>query len=116
MMEENGDIFLAGGDALVYLPGPLHKKYFTVFVWGHPFSTYVSYGQFLNPIPLHAYVRVTHPLFVRDFIDLIISSPILILTFLILFYLRNSRIDVLTVTTSRHLIQFLVAYLGGSFR
>ena len=34
MMEENNDIFLAGGDALVYLAGPMHKKYL--------FSTYVS--------------------------------------------------------------------------
>ena len=42
MMEENNDIFLAGGDALVYWTGPMHKKNFTTFVWGHPFSTYVS--------------------------------------------------------------------------
>ena len=42
MMEENKDVFLAGGDALVYLAGPMHKKYSTAFVWGHPFSTYVS--------------------------------------------------------------------------
>ena len=33
-MEESNDIFLAGGDALVCL---------AVFVWGNPFSTYVSY-------------------------------------------------------------------------
>ena len=38
----NNDIFLAGGDALVYVAGPMHKKYSTTFVWGHPFSTYVS--------------------------------------------------------------------------
>ena len=25
-MEENNDIFLAGGDALVYLAGSMHKK------------------------------------------------------------------------------------------
>ena len=42
MMVENSDIFLAGGDALVYLAGPLHKKYSTTFVWGHPFRTYAS--------------------------------------------------------------------------
>ena len=42
MMEENNDIFHAGGDALVYLAVPMHKKYSTTFVWGHPFSTYVS--------------------------------------------------------------------------
>ena len=28
-MEENNDIFLAGGDALVYLAEPLYKKYFS---------------------------------------------------------------------------------------
>ena len=42
MMEENNDIFLASGDALVYLAVPVHKKYFTTFVWGHPFSVFVS--------------------------------------------------------------------------
>ena len=42
MMGENNKIFLAGGDVLVYLTGPMHKKYFTTFVWSHPFSTYVS--------------------------------------------------------------------------
>ena len=42
MMEENNKIFLAGGDVLVYLIGPMHKIYFTTFVWSHPFSTYVS--------------------------------------------------------------------------
>ena len=42
MMEENNDIFLAGNDALVYLAIPMHKKYCTTFVWGHPFSKYVS--------------------------------------------------------------------------
>ena len=42
MMEENNDIFLAGDDALLYLALPMHKKYCTTFVWGHPFSKYVS--------------------------------------------------------------------------
>ena len=32
-MEENNDILLAGGDALVYLAGPMHKKYSATFVW-----------------------------------------------------------------------------------
>ena len=41
-MEENSNIFLVGDDALVYLIVPMHKKYSTTFVWGHPFSTYVS--------------------------------------------------------------------------
>ena len=41
-MEEKNGIFVADGDALVYLGGPIHKKYSTTFVWGHPFSTYIS--------------------------------------------------------------------------
>ena len=50
MMEENNDIFLAGGDALVQLAEPLHKKYSTIFVWGYPFGTYVSDDRFFNPL------------------------------------------------------------------
>ena len=42
MMKENNDIVLAGGDALVYLAVPMHKKQSTTTVWGHPFSTYIS--------------------------------------------------------------------------
>ena len=38
-MEENNDIFLAGGDALQV---QMHKGYYTAFVWNHPFSRYVS--------------------------------------------------------------------------
>ena len=41
-MEENNGIFPAGSSALVYLAEPMHKKYFTTFVWGYPFSTYIS--------------------------------------------------------------------------
>ena len=42
-MEENKDIFLAGGDALVYLAVPMHKKYSTNFFWAiHLVRTYVS--------------------------------------------------------------------------
>ena len=52
MMEENNDIFHGGGDAVVYLARTLHKKYSITFVWGHPFSTYVSYDRFPNPPPL----------------------------------------------------------------
>ena len=62
MMEEKNDIFLAGSDALVYLAGPMHKKYSITFVWGHPFSTYVSYDQFFNLFPPCKYIytfRVT---------------------------------------------------------
>ena len=42
MMEENNDIFLADGDALVYLAKPMNQKYSTTFAWGHPFSINVS--------------------------------------------------------------------------
>ena len=42
MMEGNGNIFLAGGDTLVYLAVPMPNKYSTTFFWCHPFSTYVS--------------------------------------------------------------------------
>ena len=38
-LEENKNIFLAGGDALVYLAEPMHKQYTTTLVWGHSFST-----------------------------------------------------------------------------
>ena len=41
-MKENNGIFFAGGDALMYLTVTMHKKYSTKFVWGHPFSMYVS--------------------------------------------------------------------------
>ena len=51
MMEENNNIFLAGGNALLYLAKPVHEKYSTTFVWGHPFSRYVSYDQFFNSSP-----------------------------------------------------------------
>ena len=51
-MEEKNDIILGGGDALVYLAGTILKKYSTPFVWSYPFSTYSSYDQFFNPLPL----------------------------------------------------------------
>ena len=51
MTEENNDIFLVGGDALMYLAEPNHKKYSTKFVWGHSFSMYASYNQFFNSPP-----------------------------------------------------------------
>ena len=47
-MEENNDIFLAAGDALVYLAGPIHKKYSSTIFGGHPFSMYVSFDRFFN--------------------------------------------------------------------
>ena len=57
MMEENNNIFLACGDALVYLAEPIHTKYCATFVWGLPFSTYVSCDQYFYPLPS----RSTHP-------------------------------------------------------
>ena len=42
MMEEKNDIFLVGGDALVYLTVPVNKKYSKIFVWCPPFSKQVS--------------------------------------------------------------------------
>ena len=48
-MEENNDIFLAGGDALVYLAEPMYKKYSTKLFWGNSFSTYVSYDVLFSP-------------------------------------------------------------------
>ena len=46
MIEENNDIFLNGGDALVYFAEPMHKKN-----WDYPLITYVSYDPFFNPLP-----------------------------------------------------------------
>ena len=40
-MEGNNDISLAKDDALGYLSGPMRKKYFTTFVWGHPFDEWI---------------------------------------------------------------------------
>ena len=51
MVEENNGIFLAGGDAPVYLAEPIYKKYSTTFLWSHPFSPYVSYDRFFNSPP-----------------------------------------------------------------
>ena len=43
-MEEKNDIFLAGGDALVYLARPKHKKYIPQHSFGatHLVHTYLS--------------------------------------------------------------------------
>ena len=49
MMEENKEIFLAGGDAGVLDRTNTQKVFYsTTFAWGHPFSMYVSYDQFFN--------------------------------------------------------------------
>ena len=124
-MEENNDIFLGGGDALVHLAGQIHKKYSTIFVWGHPFSTYVSYDRFFNPLPLCTHMcsfRVTPPFCAPDFIDLIRSSPILIMFVcaIVPLYCFTSEIQELmflsqTLATFWHLIQVTEAYLGRRF-
>ena len=114
-MEEYNDIFLAGDDALVYLAEPMHQKHPTIFVWGYLFSTYVSYDQFFNPSSpcKHMYLFRVTPFCLCDFIDLILSSPIFTLlvchSFLILFYLRNSRIDVFVSNTCYFLSSYSVS-------
>ena len=65
-MEENNNIFLAGGDALVYLTKPMHKK---AFVWGLPLSTYLPYDQSLNLLSLYTPVHILNePLHSPSFI------------------------------------------------
>ena len=56
LTDENNDIFLADGDAVVCLAEPMYKKYFTVFAWGHPFSTYVFHDRFFKPS--YKYIRI----------------------------------------------------------
>ena len=51
IMEENSDIFVAGGDALVHLAGTMHAKYFTTFVWGYQFSAYIFHYRSFTPTP-----------------------------------------------------------------
>ena len=51
IIEENSDIFVAGGDALVHLAGTMHAKYFTTFVWGYQFSAYIFYDRSFTPTP-----------------------------------------------------------------
>ena len=52
-MEENNDIFLAGGDALVYLAGPMHKKNIPQHLFGaiHLVRPYLR-TDFSNLFPL----------------------------------------------------------------
>ena len=119
MVEESSNISFSGDDALVYSAEPIHKKYYKTFVWGHPFSTHVPYDQFFSPCTsMHAF-RVT-PSCVCDFIDLILSSPILTLIVYHSFLCFTSEIQELmflfqTPTSSWHLIEFPVAYLGRPF-
>ena len=52
-MEENNNIFLAGGDALVYLAGPMRKKNIPQHLFGviHLVRTYLR-TNFSTPLPL----------------------------------------------------------------
>ena len=63
MMEENNDIFLAGGDAIVYLAGPMHKKNIPQHFFGaiHLVRTYLRTDFSTSPPPCkHMYAfRVT---------------------------------------------------------
>ena len=53
MMEENNDTLLAGGDALMYLTEPTHKKYSTKMFWAiHLVRTYLM-TDFSIPLLLH---------------------------------------------------------------
>ena len=52
-MKQNIDILLAGRDALVYLAKPMYRKYSTTFVLGRPYSMYVSYDRYFNPLSLY---------------------------------------------------------------
>ena len=124
MIGENSDIFLAYGGALVYLAEPMHKKYSTRFVWGHPLSIHLM-TDFSTPSLLYTYVHIcSNPPFSYKIssISLIPSSPSLALffchSFLILFYHRNSRIDVFVSDTQYFLAShsFSGSLLGRPFR
>ena len=100
----------------MYLTGTMLIKCSTTFVWGHPFSTYVSYDHFFN-CPARIYSNApppsSHFICLRDFIDLIPSTPISTLlvchSFLILLYPRNSRIDVFVSDTYHFLASYSVS-------
>ena len=58
-MEENINTFLAGGDALVYLAIPMHKKNIPQHLFGaiHLVRTYLR-TNFSTPSPLEAYALI----------------------------------------------------------
>ena len=58
MIEESNNIVVAGGDVLVYLGKPMHKKHSTTFVSDHPLSTYISYDRFFFLLPLYTFVHI----------------------------------------------------------
>ena len=61
MMEENNGIFLASGDALVHLAGPMQKKYSRTFSRAiHLVRTYLMnyFSTLPPPSPLYAHVHI----------------------------------------------------------
>ena len=61
MMGENNGIFLVGGDALVYLVKPMHKKYSTINLFGaiHLVRTYLK-TNFSTAFPCTHLYTCTH--------------------------------------------------------
>ena len=57
MMEKNNNVFLAGGDALLYFAEPMYKKYSTLFAAIHLLRTYLI-ADFLTPFPLYTSVHM----------------------------------------------------------
>ena len=65
MMKENNNIFLADGDALVYLAIPIHRKYSTTFFGAiHFVRTYLR-TNFLTSLFLVSYVGIWSNCFCR---------------------------------------------------
>ena len=64
MMEENNDIFLAGGDVLVYLAGPMHKKNIPQHLFGtiHLVRTYLKTDFSITSPSTHLYTFWMTPL------------------------------------------------------
>ena len=60
-MGETNDIFLTGGDALVYLTETMHNKYSTKFVWGYPLVRTYLMTDFSTPLLLYAPVHFLDP-------------------------------------------------------
>ena len=60
MMEENNDIFFVGGNALVFLAKPIHKKYSTTLFGAiHLVRTYLV-TKFSTPLLQYAPVHILH--------------------------------------------------------
>ena len=56
-MEENSNIFLVSGDALVYLADQMHEKYSTKLFWVYPFNTHLSYDSYNSPSPVRTFAH-----------------------------------------------------------